>query len=122
MAGAESSIVLLPRFTTLYGKTAETREFTTLPLDVSRFGSAQFQFWRGPICYADDPVAFYVALEESLDAEHWVLGTSAPTEFEVPEDTPLLFSYAFRLRWFRLRAKLDTTGGMVTCWAEGPLR
>jgi hypothetical protein len=122
MAGAESSIVLLPRFTSLYGEAVGTREFTTLPLDVSRFGSAQFQFWRGPILYAEGGSSFYVALEESLDAENWALGASAPTDIELPANQALFFSYAFRLRWFRLRAKFATNGGMVTCWAEGLLR
>jgi hypothetical protein len=121
MSMVDSAIVLLPRFTTLVGASS----FTTLPVDVSKYGSAQFQLWRGPL--RGTPAAFLAYLEESLDAEHWVLGPSTPTGYDPATDDPTLtrpklFSYGFRLRWFRIRIELSGTAPGCTCWAEGLLR
>ncbi|MCE9637730.1 MAG: hypothetical protein K8T90_18680 [Planctomycetes bacterium] len=121
MADVDAAIAFLPRFTTLVGASS----FTTLPLDVSRFGSAQFQIWRGPL--RGTTPTFLAYLEESLDAEHWVLGPSTPTGYDPATDDPTLvrpklFSYGFRLRWFRVRVELGGTNPGVTCWAEGLLR
>ena len=129
MSMVESAIIFLPRPTTLIG----AGSFTTLPLDVSRFGSFQLQLWRGPIRNGGSYLAYF---EESLDTETWVLGPSTPAGFD-PADAvtggdptfarPQLFSYAFRLRWFRMRFDLTGIGAplagpMVTTWAEGFLR
>ena len=121
MSNVDAAIVFLPRPTTLVGASS----FATQPLDCSRFGSAQFQLWRGPM--AGTAPTFLAYLEESLDAEHWVLGPSTPTGFDPAADDPTLtrpklFSYGFRLRWFRLRVELGGTAPVVTCWAEGLLR
>ncbi len=126
MAAVESSLVLLPRPTTLVGATS----FTTLPLDVSGFGSVQLQLWRGPTRGAGSPtIKFY--FEESLDTETWALGPSTPVGYDPADETtggdptlakPQLFSYAFRLRWFRLRIETTGTAPIFTCWAEGLLR
>jgi hypothetical protein len=111
---ADSTIVLLPRYTTLCGATT----FTTLPLDVSRFGSVQFQLWRGP----QSSGTFKAHIEESLDAEKWAPGAGAPVGIDPGENFAKLFSYSFLLRWFRLRVVLTGTDPRVMCWAEGLLR
>ncbi len=121
MPNVDAAIVFLPRFSTLVGASS----FTTQPLDVSRFASAQFQLWRGPLRGTDPTFLCY--LEESLDADHWVLGPSTPTGYDPGTDDPTLtrpklFSYAFRLRWFRVRVELGGTDPVATCWAEGLLR
>ncbi len=132
MSAVESAIVLLARPTTLIGATT----FTTLPLDVSQFGSVQLQLWRGPIRTVagltppDAPtIKFY--LEESLDTETWALGPATPVGYDPADDStggdptfavPQLFAYAFRLRWFRIRVELTGSAPLVTCWAEGFLR
>lgn len=116
---AESAIVLLPRFTTLVGATT----FTTAPLDVSSYGSLQVQVWRGAMRGTSPTFTMY--LEESLDCEQWVVGPAAPTAYVVgasPPAEPKFFSYAFRLRWFRVRVVLGGTDPVATCWAEGLLR
>lgn len=131
MSAVDSAIVFLPRPTTLAGAAT----FTSTPLDVSRWGSMQIQVWRGPIRGGGSYLAY---LEESADTEVWTLGPSAPEGFD-PADgetggdpsfaRPQFFSYAFRLRWFRLRVVLAAAGGatapqgpVVTTWAEGFLR
>jgi len=117
MPPIESTIVFMPRFTTLIG----SREFTTLPLDVSRFGSAQFQVWQAGINGSGG--TFKVSFEESLDTEHWALGASSPEVFTIAQNETRFFSHSFRLRWFRLKVDLsETPDAMVTCWAEGILR
>lgn len=119
MPSVDASIVFVPRFSTLVGETS----FTTLPLDVSQFGGAQFQIWRGPIRVGSGPAGtFTVYLEESLDALTWVLGASSPTAHVIGDEETKLFSYSFRLRWFRVRIELAGTDPIVTCWAEGLLR
>lgn len=116
MAAVDATIVFLPRFTTLAGE----EEFTTAPLDVSRFEGAQFEVWRGPI--RGGTGTFKVYLEESLDAQTWVLGPSTPAGYEVAQGESKFFSYSFRLRWFRVRVALTGSNSVVTCWAEGLLR
>lgn len=119
-AAAESTIVFLPRFTTVVGAAPD---LITQPLDVSQFASAQFQVWVGAKFSdaASDP-ALTLYLEESLDCEHWVLGASAPEPVELKHGKSKLFSYGFRLRWFRLRLNCGPGTSLVTCWAEGILR
>lgn len=124
MPAAESTIVFLPRFTTLKGESAPY-SFHTQPLDVSQFASAQFQVFRGPAITPSDVTQMLLYLEESLDCENWVLGASAPKAIAVKPLKTKLFSYGFRLRWFRLRIELtsdDPAPLLVTCWAEGILR
>lgn len=124
-SAAESTIVFLPRFTTLVGPGT----YTTQPLDVSQFASAQFQVWRGVQVGSSglDVTKVKVFLEESLDCQEWVLGASAPRGVTIPYSESRLFSYGFRLRWFRLRVEITAPGegsvaGLVTMWAEGILR
>lgn len=117
---AEAAIALFPRFTTLVSDGTATTSFTSTPLEVSRFGSAQFQAWRGSIVGTSPTFKVYV--EESLDGQEWVLPPGGAGGFD-PGSLPgslKNFSYAFRLRWFRLR--VDFKGQFVTCWAEGILR
>jgi len=121
MPDVDASIVFLPRFTTLVGAPGSSTifEFTTLPLDVSRHGGAQFQIWRGPISGG----TFTFFMEESLDAQKWVLGASTPEGVVLAADETKFCSYSFRLRWFRIRIQLTGAAWpIVTCWAEGLLR
>ena len=119
METVDASIVFLPRYTTLVANLTTHFEFTTLPLDVSRYSGAQFQIWRSPM--SDGTFKFF--MEESLDAQKWVLGATAPEGHELASDDTKFCSYSFRLRWFRLRIRLEGTGtSIVTCWAEGLLR
>lgn len=124
MPAVDSSIVFLPRFSTLIGGPTGPATFTTLPLDVSQFGGAQFQVWRSDVRVTSETPepTFVVYLEESLDSEHWSISTLVPRPVQIPKNSPVLFSYSFRLRWFRLRIEIDGTNPIVTCWAEGLLR
>jgi hypothetical protein len=125
MAGAESSIVIFPRFTTLVAHSysvLDPVEFTSLPLDVSGYGAVQLQVWRGEMIYGDVGSRYCeLFLEESLDAAEWSLGPYAPEAIPLYEKKTLYLSYSFRLRWFRLRVRLIETRA-VTLWAEGLLR
>jgi hypothetical protein len=118
MPAVDSSFVILPRFTTLVGAAS----FTTLPMDVSSYGGAQFQVWRGPIRTASGTGTFTVYIEESLDTEEWVLGPETSQSFVIDASDRKFFAYDFRLRWFRLRIELGGLAPIVTCWAEGLLR
>lgn len=120
MSMVESTFVLLPRFTSLAG----SGTFNTLPLDVSSYGGAQFQVFRGAFRVKSGTPAerFTIYFEESLDAETWVLGPSTPAGYDIVESHPTFFSYSFRLRWFRMRVVLTADEPIVTCWAEGLLR
>lgn len=118
--GVDAGIVFLPRFTTLVGATT----FLTAPIDVSQQGGTQFQVWTSTIRVASGTGAFTMYMEESFDAESWSLGSSptgAGTAFTVLPGTTL-FSYDFRLRWFRLKVVLTGDAPIVACWAEGLLR
>lgn len=96
--------------------------YYTVPLDVSRFGSAQFQVWRGPDAGGDALATFKVFIEESLDGVAWSAGGTIPNGYQLVPNTVASFSYAFRLRWFRLRIEMYGSSPIVTCWAEGILR
>jgi hypothetical protein len=119
MPAIDSSFVIMPRFTTLVGQAT----FTTMPMDVSAYGGAQFQVWRGPFRVSDGGVGtLNVYLEESLDTQTWVTGPSTPAAYPVNPFETKFFSYDFRLRWFRLRIVTTGANPIVTCWAEGLLR
>ena len=124
MAGAESSIVIFPRFTTLVAHSTSAEDpvdFTSLPLDVSSFGGVQLQVWRGQLMSNSGSRYCEVFLEESLDAEEWAMGPYAPEAIPLYQKKTLFLSYSFRLRWFRLRVRIKAAT-MVTLWAEGLLR
>jgi hypothetical protein len=119
--GVDAGIVFLPRFTTLVGAAT----FLTAPIDVSQQGGAQFQVWTSAVRVASGSGTFTLYMEESLDCDSWSLGpnpTGLGTAFTVLPNTATLFSYDFRLRWFRLKIVLGGTEPMVCCWAEGLLR
>ena len=115
---ADAALALLPKFSTLVALDGGAMSFTSAPLDVSRHGSAQFQAWRGPMLGSSP--TFKVYLEESVDGETWTLPPGGTGGFDPGQGAVKSFSYAFRLRWFRLR--VDFQGQFVTCWAEGLLR
>lgn len=123
MGYAKSALTILPRFTTLVGKGVApgTSTFTTQPLDVSEYASAEFEFRRGPLCGGATPT-FTAFLEESLDGQNWITGAGTSTYGIDPGTNGRFFSYGFRLRWFRLRIVLYGSNTRVTCWAEGLLR
>lgn len=115
---ADAGLILFPKFTSFVGTAANQTSFTTTPIDVSQFGSAQFQFWRGPI--QGSPPLFKVYLEESLDGDSWSTPPGGTGGYDPGENASKMFSYAFRFRWFRVRVEFK--GEFVTCWAEGLLR
>lgn len=126
MSGAESTITFFPKYTTLVANTdlvTTSVDFSSLPLDVSRFGAAQMQVHRGALLNDIEPNSKYceVFLEESLDAQEWMLGPSTPKPIPLYQDKVLYLSYSFRLRWFRMRVRI-TDARMTTLWAEGLLR
>ena len=114
----DAGLSLFPKFTTLVSKDTIAIQFVSTPIDVSRFGSAQFGLWRGGM-QGSSPT-FKAYLEESLDGERWVSPPGGTGGFDPGTNGTKMFSYAFRLRWFRLR--IEFQGECVTCWAEGVLR
>ena len=118
MPQVESGLVLFPRFTGLVG---EDMDFTSLPVDVSKFSSAQLVLWRSAIVADGADAVAEMHLEESLDGEEWVSPTT--TAVDPGADTVRLMNYAFRLNWFRIRIKMTgDTNCLMSCWAEGVLR
>jgi hypothetical protein len=116
---ADAAIVLFPKYTTLVSNDSNETDFTTTPIDVSRFGSAQFQLWRGPVL--GSATSFKAFLEESLDGDTWSTPPGGlAAGYDPGENASKMFSYAFRLRWFRLRVAFK--GECVPLWAEGMLR
>jgi hypothetical protein len=119
MCGDEKTpVTFLPRFTTLVGATS----YTTSPMDATSRQSVQLQVWRGEIASGGADGTFSVFVEESLDAENWTQGPSAPVGYDPGDGEAQFFDYCFRLKWFRLRVELGGTDPIVTCWAEGFLR
>lgn len=123
MAGAESALVLIPRFTSFVG----AGEFATAPLDVSGFGSAQIELWRGPLIGTPGMVTFRAYLEESLDGVSWQPPSASSQAHDPGASSSMVLSQIFSLRWFRVRVVLalnppGSVQPVVTCWAEGMLR
>jgi hypothetical protein len=114
---ADATLILFPRGTTLVSRDNVTVSFSSNPIDVSGFGSAQFQLWRGHL--AGTSPAFKAYLEESLDGQAWSSPAGGPG-IDPGENGTKSLSYAFRLRWFRLRLEVKTN--FVSCWAVGLLR
>jgi hypothetical protein len=120
MSRAQSGLILFPRFTTFVG----AGDFATAALDVSAFGSAQIEFWRGPFIAADD-AKFRLYMEESLDGVAWYPLPANARGHDPGEGKSVVLSQSFAMKWFRLRAQISDIGSeraAVTCWAEGILR
>ncbi len=117
---AESSLILFPRFSCLVG----SGEFSSIPVDTSRFSSCQLEAWRGPMIAESATCTFRLWLEESLDGVVW---HAVGSGHDPGASKSRLLSHIFNLRWFRVRIKLDQTNGsapqpLVTCWCAGMLR
>ena len=118
---ADAALVLFPKFTTVVSDGEHVQSYTSTPLDVSQFGSAQFQIWRGDLVGdGSHAPSFKAYLEESTDGERWVLPSGGGSGIDPGKEGTRMLSYAFRLRWFRVR--IDFKGLLATCWAEGLLR
>lgn len=126
MSGAESALVLIPRFTSFVGE----GERTSVPIDVSSYSSAQIELWRGPLFGSGDdtPAKFRAYLEESLDGVTWQPPADVAHGYDPGAEKSAVLSHMFTMRWFRIRVKVDIGSGfppttpMVSCWAEGMLR
>jgi hypothetical protein len=114
---ADANLILFPRGTTLVSRDNFTVSFTSNPVDTSGHGSAQFQLWRGHL--SGSSPTFKAWIEESLDGVLWS-SPAGGSGFDPGENGTKALSYAFRLRWFRLR--LEVKANFVSCRAEGLLR
>ena len=118
---ADAALVLFPKFTTLVSDGSNVQTYTSAPLDVAAFGSAQFQVWRGDMVGdGTHGPTFKAFIEESTDGEKWVMPSGGSAGVDPGKETARMLSYAFRLRFFRLR--IDFKGRFASCWAEGLLR
>ena len=66
MAGQQTPLVLLPRYTTYAGAST----FLTLAMDVTEYSSASVNVWRGKLLGTDTPTVAF-SLEESSDQVNW---------------------------------------------------
>ena len=113
MADRVARIILLPRYTALYG----TVPFNGAPVNVRRFGSGLVTAWRSTGLGTSGAQASVVfKLQQSTDLGIWnnVGATISPgAELEASEAVTL------DLEWIRIVATVSGTKPGVTCWAIG---
>ena len=111
MAGLQTPVVLLPRFTTLSG----ADEFTTVGMDVTEFEKAVVSFWRST---GANLGSITITFEESMDQSNWTTCTGGP--FSDPgATTEGQFSPVITKRWFRIKVTRTGAGATVTVWCLG---
>lgn len=122
MIGELVPLVMIPRFTSYVGEGT----FTTLALDVSAFGKANVEFWRGALMGGSDPTPaeFEAVFEEANQADteeaDWTAIGSAIT---TPSANDLV-SLEFTKKYFRIRIDLTASNlgsAAITAWAAGNL-
>lgn len=111
MSGRQYPLVLVPRYTTYAG----AGEFTTMPLNVSRFVEVFLHLWRAALVGTAPSIQFH--FEESSDQDRWIeltaLDPGAVTEVTVPLPItrPLL----------RVRVEILGVDSVATCYVHGYL-
>ena len=115
MAGQQTPLVLLPRYTTYAGAST----FLTLAMDVTEYSSASVNVWRGKLLGTDTPTVAF-SLEESSDQVNWTAcAGSGVTDFDPGQEDEEQRVATLGKRWFRLKVVLGGTTPAVTCWAVG---
>lgn len=111
MSGRQHPLVLVPRFTTYAGP----GDFTTSPVDVSRFLDGMIHMWRSALVGTSPSLLFH--FEESTDQEVWSQVASLDPGAGTEATLPLLFTRPL------LRARVEIFGGdtVATCYAHGYL-
>ena len=112
-------VVMIPRYTTFAG----TGMFTTVAMDVLRFGAARMDVWRGKLVTATPASASAeFMLEESSDAQSWQPCEGNPTPVDPGEEAEASIGVTLRQRWFRVIFLVDSTASeepVVTAYAAG---
>jgi len=107
-------MVLLPRYTALYG----TTPFYSAPLNVKGFSKALISAWRGT-GLGSTPATVEFQFEQSADLGLWhaVGGTFTPASANA--ETTVTKDFVFE--WVRLKATVSGSDGSrgVTVWAVG---
>lgn len=107
-------MVLLPRYTALYG----TVPFYTAPINVKGFAKALVSCWKGAGIGAT-PADLNFELQQSADLGLWHVVDAAFTPANPDEDLTVTRELLFE--WVRLKATVSGTAGSqgVTVWAVG---
>lgn len=105
-------MVLLPRYTALYG----TQALYTAPINVKGFATALVACWKS-IGLGSTPADVVFQLQQSADLGLWhdVGGTFTPASSEAEATV----SRDFVFEWVRLKATVSEASPGITVWATG---
>jgi hypothetical protein len=111
VAGRRDPLVLIPRYTTYAGD----GNFTTVPLDVSRFEGAFIHLWRGALVGTSPSIQFHfeASVDQALWTDIFTIDPGAATE--------LSFSLAITRPLLRVRVETLGLDTVATCYAHGYL-
>jgi hypothetical protein len=104
--GEVDKVILLPRYTTLVGKT----DFITAPINVRPYAEANISFWRGN--ELGTVTSLTVTVQESPDLTEW----KSLQTFSTAADTEETKSASFTMDWIRLKVEIDGSEPSITCW------
>lgn len=113
MAGLQTPVVFIPRFTTFVGPFV----YHGLPIDVTAFSDAVLAVWCGPLVGSPPPApTFSVQFQQSLDRVTWEsIGSAVPPPSNT--ETPILF--VITQPWLRYEVTVTGPNSGVTCWLQG---
>lgn len=113
MAGMQTPVVFIPRFTTFVGPFF----YHGLPLDVTAFSDANLSVWRGPLVGTAPPApTFSVQFQQSVDRILWDPIGSAVAP---PSNTEAPIAFAITQPWLRYQLVVGGPNSGVTCWLQG---
>ena len=110
-----TKLVIIPRFSSFVG----SRAFTTQPMPVRDYATANIYFWRTQAFGTSPTVA--IAVQQSADVQLWwdvVTSSGTPSDAEV---IPPLAA-TFTMDWMRFKLTLGGANPAISCWAVGDFR
>lgn len=114
MAGVQTPVVMLPRYSCYSGADS----FITIAMDVTAYIKATLNLWRSPLVGGSP--TFAIAFEESTDQVSWSACAVSGTPFPDPgADSETQYTVTLTKRWFRVKVTLGGTNPVATCWCVG---
>jgi hypothetical protein len=113
MAGVQTPLVLVPRYTTYCGVPV----YSTIAMDVTAYENAIVNIFRSAmIGTAGNPL---FNLQESTDQVTWSTCGGTSLNFNPTAGSETQYTAALTKRWFRITVTLPNADNLLTCYAVG---
>lgn len=113
MAGVQTPLVLIPRYTSYSGATT----YSTIAMDVTAYENAIVNIFRNTMLGTAGSPLFN--LQESTDQVTWSTCGGTTLNFNPTANAETQYTAALTKRWFRITVALPNADNLLTCYAVG---